>query len=89
MEDLTEIYEYTYQTWSENQADKYYESLIGICEYLAKNPKIGKKYFDVHDGLLGFLAKKHIIFYSIINSSTIHVIRILGADMDLINRIKE
>lgn len=25
VEDLSKIYEYTYQLWAENQADKYYE----------------------------------------------------------------
>ena len=28
VEDLSKIWEYTYEVWSESQADKYYELLI-------------------------------------------------------------
>lgn len=42
VEDLSEIWNYTYETWSESQADKYYELLIGFCKKISENPKIGK-----------------------------------------------
>ncbi len=35
--DLSEIWEYTYETWSEGQADKYYNLLLNAFESLAKN----------------------------------------------------
>ena len=31
VEDLSEIWNYTYDAWSESQADKYYNLLIGFC----------------------------------------------------------
>lgn len=89
VEDLTKIYEYTYEFWSENQADVYYEKLISTFNLLAENPKIGKKYSEINLETLGFPAGKHIIFYRIIIFSTIEIIRILGAEMDLKNRIKQ
>ncbi|SIS55460.1 type II toxin-antitoxin system RelE/ParE family toxin [Belliella pelovolcani] len=39
LSDLSDIYEYTYYFWSENQADKYYQNLIDCFQSLAKNPK--------------------------------------------------
>lgn len=89
VKDISEIYEYTYRIWGENQADKYYEELISFCLMLAENPKIGKKYLDIDLNILGFLASKHIIFYRIINADKIEITRILGAEMDLKNRITE
>ena len=29
--DLTEIWNYTVDTWSESQADKYYDELLNFC----------------------------------------------------------
>ncbi len=44
IEDLSDIWNYTYNKWSENQADKYYYLILESCEKISKNPKIGKKY---------------------------------------------
>jgi len=35
IEDLTNIWDYTAQTWSENQADKYYEMIKTACREIA------------------------------------------------------
>lgn len=88
VEDLTNIWEYTVDAWSEQQADSYYHMLIESCRKLADNPKLfGLKYDDVAEGLLGYRANKHIIFYRILASGDILVIRILHQRMDLKNRI--
>lgn len=89
VEDLSKIYEYTYEFWSEYQADKYYAELIEFCELIAENPNIGKNYAEINTDLFGFLANKHIIFYTILNTQEIEVERILGAEMDLKKRVKE
>ncbi|PVH26808.1 type II toxin-antitoxin system RelE/ParE family toxin [Sphingobacterium corticibacter] len=89
VEDLTGIYEYTYEFWSEFQAEKYYSELIRICELLAEYPQIGKNYNQIDLDLFGYLANKHIIFYRIVDKRLIVIVRILGADMDLKNRIKD
>ena len=87
VDDLSEIYEYTYENWSEFQADKYYEELIDFCQMLAEKPKVGRNYEKIDFDFFGFLANKHIIFYKILNSQEIEVERILGADTDLKNKI--
>ena len=89
VEDLSKIYEYTYEFWSENQADKYYSEIIDYCEIISKNPNIGKNYKEVDSEIFGFLANKHIIFYRILNIQEIEIERILGAEMDLKNRMKD
>ena len=89
VEDLSKIYEYTFEFWSENQADKYYNEIIDYCEIISENPNIGKNYKEIDLEIFGFLANKHIIFYRILNLQEIEIERILGAEMDLKNRIKE
>jgi|SRR5690625_2797723 len=87
--DLTKIYEYTYEFWSEKQADKYYQEIIDYCQFLSENPNLGKNYQEIKSELYGFVANKHIIFYRILGKLEIEVVRILGAEMDLKNRLKD
>ena len=42
IEDLTEIWNYTFDNWSEKQADKYYNLLFQACQEIARNHKKGK-----------------------------------------------
>ena len=87
LEDLSDIWDYTFEAWSEKQADKYYNIIIKICETLARNPQIGKSYDLITHGLLGFPCEKHIIFYQITSEKEITIIRILHESMDLENLI--
>jgi len=42
VEDLTGIWEYTIEKWSEQQADRYYNLLLDSCQDIANNPELGK-----------------------------------------------
>lgn len=89
VDDLSDIWNYTFDTWSERQADLYYETLIKFCEEIAEYPTFGKNYDEVEESLYGFKANKHVIFYRILPNGEIEIIRILHGSMDLKNRIKE
>ena len=87
--DLNDTWLYTFNKWSEKQADKYYESLEHVCNQIASNPDIGKEYEEIGNNLLGFRSGKHIIFYHVLNKHEIEIIRILHERMDLINQLKK
>jgi len=87
--DLTHIWNYTFEKWSENQADKYYQMLLDNCTELAIHPETGKNYFIVTENLLGLRTGRHIIFYHRIAEDEIEIIRILHEQMDLKNRLKD
>ena len=89
VDDLTQIWNYTIDKWSENQADKYYRMLLDNCKEVADNPDLGKNYSGVIDNLLGFKAGRHIIFYRRIEGNEVEITRILHEQMDLKNRIIE
>ena len=89
VEDLNGIWNYTFDNWSEDQADNYYNMLIEFCQDIADNPTLGKNYTGISTDLLGLKATRHIIFYRKINTDLIEVIRILHERMDLKNRITE
>jgi len=89
VEDLTDIWNYTFDVWSEIQADLYYKILINSCLEIAKDPKLGKNYEEITKNLFGYRINKHVIFYRIISSEEIEVVRILHGSMDLKNRVSE
>ena len=90
VEDLTNIWEYTVDTWSERQADDYYNMLIASFQKITENPRLfGLKYEEIAEGLHGYRANKHIIFYRILADKDILVIRILHQRMDLKHRVLE
>ena len=89
VEDLTEIWNYTFDKWSEYQADKYYQMLLENCYEIACNPELGKNYAEVTENLLGFRAGRHIIFYRKIGDNEVEIIRILHEQMDLKTRKPE
>jgi len=89
VEDLSGIWNYTYKTWSENQADNYYNFLISFCKEISENPKIGRNYNEINKNIFGYLAGRHIIFYRVIKENEIEVLRILHESMDLKNRMRE
>jgi toxin ParE1/3/4 len=77
IDDLNDIWEYTLKEWSENQADKYYETIKIACKVIGENTNLGKKYAGISKRLLGFKSEKHIIFYHSVSKEKIEVIRIL------------
>ena len=87
VEDLTEIWNYTVDEWSESQADKYHALILFSCSELAKTPTLGKKYDRIKKGILGHKSGEHIIFYSIVSKNEIEIARILHRMMDLRNKL--
>ena len=89
VEDLSMIWNYTFEIWSESQADKYYSMLLGSCQELADNKVSGKHYPEINKEIFGFRVGQHIIFYRLVRNNKTEVIRILHNRMDLKNRIQE
>lgn len=87
VDDLSEIWDYTIETWSEMQAEKYYDLLMASCDDLANNPELGRNYDIVTKGILGLKSGEHIIFYSIISQNEIEITRILHGMMDLKSKL--
>lgn len=87
VKDLSDIWNYTFETWSESQADKYYKLIINACSTIAKKPQIGKAYPEIYPDLMGKLNSKHIIFYRVLEDQSIEITRILHERMDLKNKL--
>ncbi len=81
-EDLRGIWNYTYDTWSESQADAYIAALFDRFEWLAAQPRIGKHRRDICDGYYCFPQGSHLVFY-LIRDDGIDIIGIPHKEMDI------
>ncbi len=88
VKDLSDIWNYTFDTWSESQADKYYKLILNACTAIAKKPQQGKVFEEIYPDLKGKKASKHIIFYRISEDKSIEIARILHERIDLKNQLK-
>jgi len=88
VKDLSDIWNYTLNNWSESQADRYYKLILNACASIAKKPKQGKVYEEIYPELKGKKTSKHIIFYRVMADQSIEVTRILHEKMDLRNKLK-
>lgn len=89
VKDLSDIWTYTFDTWSESQADKYYRLIINACSAISRKPQIGKVYPEIYPDLKGKIISKHIIFYRVLEDQSIEITRILHERMDFKNKLKK
>ncbi|MDN3654518.1 type II toxin-antitoxin system RelE/ParE family toxin [Ferruginibacter paludis] len=89
VQDLSAIWEYTVDTWSERQADKYYFMLLESCQELADGTVRGKNYPEIDIEIFGFIAGQHVLFYRKLSAAKIEIVRILHGRMDLKHRIQQ
>ena len=45
--DIEKIWLYTFENWSTELADRYYNLILDEIEYLAESPEVGKDYSHV------------------------------------------
>ena len=86
--DLEEIWLYTIDTWSVEQADRYHSLIMREIQFLATKPKSGKILEHIRKGYLSAKVKSHYLFYRF-NSKEIEIVRILHESMDIPNRLED
>jgi toxin ParE1/3/4 len=82
LEDLDNIWEYTVEQWSKEQANKYYNEIFSAIDKICDNSDIGKAIDEIKKGHKRTNVKFHMIIYKI-KESTIYIDRILHQRMDI------
>ncbi|MES2826661.1 MAG: type II toxin-antitoxin system RelE/ParE family toxin [Bacteroidota bacterium] len=90
LKDLENIWIYTFENESIEQADRYFSLLMDEIEYVSQNPQSGKDYSHVRERYFRALVKSHIIFYKT-NSKTneVEIVRILHQQLDIDERFND
>ncbi|WP_175961447.1 type II toxin-antitoxin system RelE/ParE family toxin [Burkholderia pyrrocinia] len=79
--DLEDIWRYTVEHGSLEQADHYHRDLVGTMEALARGKKAGRTCI-VRNGYFRYAVGSHVVFYRE-TDDTIDVIRVLHQRMDI------
>lgn len=88
IDDLDSIWLYTFENWSEQQADIYYNEIVNACQSICSSKiNTDREYNEIRKGLWCRHCHKHLIFYKYSSENTVEIIRILHERMDIENII--
>jgi toxin ParE1/3/4 len=88
VKDLDEIWLYTYEKWSVEQADRFYQLIMDEIGFIASNPSLGRSLDHIRQGYRSSIVKSHLVFYKILDDDRVLIVRILHQRMDFENRLK-
>ena len=77
IEDLDKIWLYTFNKWSKEQADRYFDLIIAEIEFIADNYLIGKSTEETRQNYRVTKIKSHLIFYRKVENEIVEIVRIL------------
>jgi toxin ParE1/3/4 len=89
-EDIENIWLYTIETWSVEQADRYYNLIFDEIVYITEHPLSGKNADHIRKNYRGGKVKSHLIFYRYKKlERKVETIIILHQSMDVEERMNE
>lgn len=80
--DLEEIWLYTFEHWSKEQADIYYKSIIAEIENIAGDFESGKPITQIRSGYRSSKVNSHVVFYRKNDNDMVEIVRVLHEKMD-------
>ena len=83
IEDLDKIWMYTFNKWTKEQADRYFDSIITEIEFLADNFMTGKSAEQTRKNYRVTKVKSHLIFFRKAENDIVEIVRILHQRMDI------
>ncbi len=86
--DLDNIWDYTEENWSSEQAERYLEMIRDECKALGSGVTIGRSASNFRAGYFKLPVGSHFIFYKKVDG-VIHVMRVLHPRMDLTSRLRK
>ena len=88
LQDLEDIWLYTFETWYREQADRYYHLMVSEIEYIAKHFESGESKGHIKQGYKASKVKSHLIFYRKGEDQVTEIVRVLHQRMDIEDRLK-
>jgi len=89
-ERILEIWDYTEQTWGEDQADKYVRGLVEAINTAQSRRHQWRQVMDeALSGVFFIRYQHHYLFFRELSDGTLGVISILHENMDIPTRLRE
>ena len=89
LEDINNIWIYTAENWSVEQADRYYNLIINEIEYIVDNLNMARDFGKIRKSYRYSKVKSHLIFFKKDKTNEIEVVRVLHERMDIEKRLAE
>ena len=89
LEDINNIWIYTAENWSVEQANRYYNLIYDEIEYIVKNFEMARDFGKIRKSYRYSKVKSHLIFFKKDKTNEIEVVRVLHERMDIENRLAE
>ena len=89
IEDINNIWIYTAENWSVEQANRYYNLIFDEIEYIVNNFDMALDFGKIRKSYKYSKVKSHLIFFKKDKMNEIEVIRVLHERMDIESRLKE
>jgi toxin ParE1/3/4 len=89
IEDINNIWIYTAENWSVEQADRYYNLIYDETEYIVKDFEMARDFGKIRKSYKYSKVKSHLIFFKKDEMNEIEVVRVLHERMDIENRLAE
>ena len=89
LEDINNIWIYTAENWSVEQADRYYNLIFDEIEYIVHNLDMARDFGKIRKSYRYSKVKSHLIFFKKDKTNKIEVVRVLHERMDIENRLTE
>ena len=87
-QDLMDVWHYSAETWSVDQADRYLDKLEDCCERIASDEALCRSFKEIDPRLNSHHCEHHYIFF-LSSSDQPVVIAVLHERMDLLERLKD
>jgi len=87
--DLAEIWVYSAEQWSIEQADRYVDALVGRFDWLCDNPSLWRPGPDITGGLYSYPHQSHVIYFRPNRDApeVVEIVRVLHGRMEPTKRI--
>ncbi|GIZ08035.1 type II toxin-antitoxin system RelE/ParE family toxin [Flavobacterium sp. UMI-01] len=89
LEDINNIWIYTAENWSVEQADRYYNLIIDEIEYIVNDLDMACDLGKILKSYKYSKVKSHLIFFKKDKTNEIEVVRVLHERMDIESRLAE
>ena len=89
VEDLNNIWIYTAENWSVEQANRYYKLIIDEIDFVAENFETMLDFRSIRKDYRYSKVKSHLIFCKQVENTEMEDVRILHEKMDIKNRIRD
>ena len=84
--DLNDIWIYTAEHWSIEQANRYYNLIVDEIENIVENLETAKDFGTIRKNYKYSKVKSHLVFFKIDNDNKIEIVRILHEKIEIANK---